>query len=78
LALVEHRRGNRSQARQWFEKASQWIERETNERTQGTMASRMSWEERLEVQLFHGEAMLALATRPGNGPAADHPVESSQ
>jgi WD40 repeat protein/serine/threonine protein kinase len=58
LAQAHHRLGHRDESLEWFDKAETWIDRETNPKTRGTLGSRLSWEERLELLLLLREAKL--------------------
>ncbi|MBI3463760.1 MAG: protein kinase, partial [Planctomycetes bacterium] len=63
LAMAHHRLGQTAESREWLDKATTWIDRETNAKTRGTLGSRLTWQERLEIQLFRQEADSTLNAR---------------
>ncbi|HZT43228.1 MAG TPA: AAA-like domain-containing protein [Chthonomonadaceae bacterium] len=58
LGLAHHRLGHAEEARRWLEKAVQWIEWSDQKKIVGT--EELSWNGRLEQQLFRREAEAAL------------------
>ena len=55
LAMAKQKLGQTNEAKEWFAKVVEWIDRETNERTQGQLGARLSWEQRLELQALRRE-----------------------
>jgi WD40 repeat protein/serine/threonine protein kinase len=62
LAMTQHRRGHIEDARQWYDRALEWIRRETGPKTRGALGERLTWEQRLELRLLQDEVEQMLAT----------------
>jgi WD40 repeat protein/tetratricopeptide (TPR) repeat protein len=60
LAMAHHRLENAGEARSWLSKAVGWLERAASDEP-GDHGTRLSWEERLELQLLRREAEALIA-----------------
>lgn len=77
LAMCHHQLGNTDEARQWFEKATQWIDTASTTPLAGAESQAvadatpppLSWSNRLELQALHREAEQLL--HPKSNPPAD-------
>jgi uncharacterized protein HemY len=56
LAMAHHRLGHTEEAKKWLDKAVQWIDNATQEKSRDAVALSLSWRGRLELQLLRGEA----------------------
>jgi len=64
LAMSHHRLNHPDEARQWFEKATQWIEEQMGWDTPKTSRTEaFKWDSRLELTRFHKEAKSLLSGR---------------
>jgi WD40 repeat protein len=65
LALAHHRLGHREEARQWLDRAGEWIDRQQHATPVGSPRPLFPWFQRLELALLHREARAALeGTKP--------------
>jgi eukaryotic-like serine/threonine-protein kinase len=64
LSMAHHGLDHADEAHRWLTLARSWIDREFDEKTRGLVGTRLTWEERLELQLLHHEAEQTIANRP--------------
>lgn len=61
LAMAHHRLGHAFEARMWLDRAAKWIDQATDEKLKGA-ATRLPWDQRLELQHLRREAEELLKT----------------
>ena len=63
LALIHQRLGHAAEAKIWHDKASQWINQETQKSNESASGNPLPWSQRLCLQLLSREAGELLGTR---------------